>query len=251
VHIASGIGIARLLRGILFGSLLIFGCERAFAGQLPTVACAADGQMGPIVSPKHIGHVPPVPLSVAGDLAYYASSDLGVFAPRGWHCFGLYGSRGSQIIVTPEPHDADDLLRSGSDLKGPAVQLSYIYGGTSGRFEVAKIAARLFPIATAYVRQVIEEGVLPEEEFSSEPYPNDVLARRSETEVELKTPADSICIGTHSRLAKGNDPIIGVVLVFPKRDMDMVQLDVRLPPELARLAPAIVEVVEYRKNPPP
>jgi hypothetical protein len=35
-----------------------------------------------------------VSAGVAGRFAYYASEDLGVVAPRGWYCAGLYGSIG-------------------------------------------------------------------------------------------------------------------------------------------------------------
>ena len=48
--------------------------------------------------------------AAAAQLAYYASRDLGVLAPRGWHCLGLEGSNGSVLIVTPEPHGAADLM---------------------------------------------------------------------------------------------------------------------------------------------
>ncbi len=221
------------------------------SAQVSVVGCRADGQMGPTDPPKHIEGVPPVPPSAASELAFYASAQLGVLAPRGWHCFGLYGSSGVQIIVTPEPHNADDLLSSSSGLTGPAVQLSYIYGGTSGRYAVAKIAARLFPAAAAYVEQVIDEGILSKEEFPSGVYPGDILVRRNDTEVEYQTPANNDGIGTHSRLVKNAMSIDGVALLFPKRDIDLVKIDIRVPPHMRHLVPIVVTAVERRKGEAP
>ncbi len=91
--------------------------------------------------------MPKVPAAAVDRLGYYASVHLGVVAPRGWHCFGLYGSSGSTLLVTPEPYGFDDFLRANTGLAGPAVVLRLTYGGTSGRFDVAMVAARLFPVA--------------------------------------------------------------------------------------------------------
>src|SRR5689334_17256314 len=65
----------------------------------------------PVPAPDVLSEVPVVPEIVAGDLAHYvAASGPGVLAPRGWHCLGLHGSNGNQLVVTPEVHDARDLL---------------------------------------------------------------------------------------------------------------------------------------------
>ncbi len=40
------------------------------------------------------------PREVAQKLAYFKTTHIGVLAPRGWHCFGTYGSGGESIIVT-------------------------------------------------------------------------------------------------------------------------------------------------------
>ena len=42
--------------------------------------------------------------------------------------------------------------------RDPAIQLSYSIGDTSGRFEVARIVARVFPKYQGYVQHVIAEG---------------------------------------------------------------------------------------------
>lgn len=211
---------------------------------VPFVGCAADGQMGPVAAPNLRHSTPTVPASVAPQLAYYASTHLGVLAPRGWHCFALYGSSGSTLVVTPEPHDATDLFRSETKLTGPAIELSRILGGTSGRFEVAKISARLFPIAKSFVQQVIDEGIIPKGQFPSGPYPDDTLDRRSDTEVEFVTPADSEGLGTHNRISKNGQAIRGVAILLPEDDMDLVMLSVRLPSKMQNLASTILRAAE-------
>jgi hypothetical protein len=52
--------------------------------------------------PKHMRAL--VPKDMAISLAYYShheSSGSGVLAPRGWDCFGTYGSGGSTLYVVP------------------------------------------------------------------------------------------------------------------------------------------------------
>ena len=208
------------------------------SGRVPFVGCASDGQIGPQPAPTN-GRTPAVPPSLAGRLAYYSSGSLGVLAPRGWHCFGLYGSNGSLLIVTPERHDAADLLTPSSTLAGAAIQLSLSSGETSRRFEVAEVAARLFPAKKEFVARVIGEGIEPASAFPEGPYPGDILHRRSDTEVEFETPAESEGMGTRSRLVKNGDPIRGLAIVT--NENDLVLLDVRVERGLRRLAPTIIE----------
>jgi hypothetical protein len=148
-------------------------------------------------------------------------------------------------LVTPERHAADDLLHQGTKLTGPTVELSRIEGGTSGRFAVAKIAARIFPAAKAFVQQVIDEGIIPKEEFISGPYPDDRLVRRSDTEVEFATPGGREGMGTGGKLTKNDQLISGVAILLPSEDMGLVMLRVRLPPEMRSLSPTIVMTVEH------
>jgi hypothetical protein len=58
---------------------------------VPFVGCPMDGQQGPIEAPVRPLDIPPVSDGVAGRLAYYASGNIGVLAPRGWSCLGLLG----------------------------------------------------------------------------------------------------------------------------------------------------------------
>ncbi|HTW65476.1 MAG TPA: hypothetical protein VME17_12695 [Bryobacteraceae bacterium] len=88
--------------------------------------------------------------SAAKRLTYYeAAVNTGVLAPRGWYCFGTYGSAGEDLTVSPAP-----INRDGTN--GPIVQVDNIDGNTSGRFEVAEVIARVFPGQKAFVQTVIE-----------------------------------------------------------------------------------------------
>jgi len=56
--------------------------------------------------------------------AYKAVSAVGVLAPRGWHCFGTYGSGGETLLVSAEPIDNFSRLSWPKGLPGSPVQLS-------------------------------------------------------------------------------------------------------------------------------
>jgi hypothetical protein len=178
-------------------------------------------------------------------LAYYRANRLAVLAPRGWHCFGLYGSNGAIVIVTPERHDAKDLLQYPTvPLKGPAIQLSFSDGETSGRFAVAETAARLFPNLKEYVLQIIAEGIRPATDFPFGPYPTDVLNRKNDFEVEFETPGHHEGMGTHSRLAQNGDPIRGIAEFSPSDDSGMYLLVTRLPSSLDSLSPSVTTLLK-------
>jgi len=211
---------------------------------VPFVGCASDGQTGPEPAPKTPAHMPAVTGPEAGKLAYYESSALGVLAPRGWRCFGLYGSNGSILIVTPEAHE-DDLFEPGPGLKGPAVQLSVSASDTSGRFEVADVAARLFPSRKAYVEGVIAEGIEPRSRFHFRPFPTDTIRRYGEDAVEFETPANTVGMGTKSRLVPNGDPIRGLAMMTSKNDL--VLLAVRVPTDQRDLATTIMGSVRQAK----
>jgi hypothetical protein len=226
---------------------------------VPFVGCLSDGQLGPQAAPAAPKTAPSARPSVAARLAYYSASDgdetFGALAPRGWHCFGLYGSNGTTLIVTPEPHSATDLLQPNAPgLTGPAVQLSVSEGGTSGRFEVAAIAARVFPAQAAYVRQVARDQIAvdktfdPAREFPKGPYRADRIVRLSPLLIEFETPAHKEGLGTHSRLLQSGEPINGFAEMDDVGDHDLVILTVRLPPESRDLTPAILKAAERQEG---
>ncbi len=209
----------------------------------PFVGCPSDGQVGPIDAPTESANpIPKLPAPVAARLAYYVSQSSSVLAPRGWHCFGTYGSGGANLIVTPEPHGSDDFLKKSVKIKGPAVDTSSILGGTSGRFAVAAIAARLFPTYNSFVKGVIAEGIEPESDFPVGPYPDDIMIRVGASQVKLTTPAHSTGMGTRGYLIASDLPIHGIINISPLSDVangGIALIRVRLPTDLADLIPAI------------
>jgi hypothetical protein len=213
--------------------------------KVPFVGCASDGQTGPQPAPKKPTSMPRVTGSEASKLAYYESSALGVLAPRGWHCFGLYGSSGSILIVTPEKHE-EDLFKPGPGLRGPAVQLSVSFGDTSGRFEAAEVAARLFPSRKKYVEGVMSEGVEPRSSFHFGPFPTDTIRRYGDNGVEFETPANTVGMGTKSRLVPNGDRIRGRAEMTSQNDL--VLLVVRVSNDQDDLATTILGSVRRAKN---
>jgi len=83
---------------------------------------------------------------------------------------------------------------------GPVIQISVVDGGTSGRFQVAKGIARVFPDRRQFVRKVVAEGIEQVSSFPAGPYPQDKMTYRSNSVVEFETPTSTAGLGTASRL---------------------------------------------------
>jgi hypothetical protein len=213
--------------------------------RVPFVGCRADGQLGPVDAPNGKTMVLPIATEAARRLAFYKSDEgYGVLAPRGWYCFATYGSSGNTLYVSPKQIVSADLFSdSWNGFAGPAIELASEYGGTSGRFGVARTIARVFPAHRAFVPKVIEEGIEPASEFPFGPYPKDKLTYRSQEIVEYQTPANTEGLGTNSMLRKNAIPISGVAILVGQTP-DLLHLSERLSPELADLAPIIVRQVE-------
>jgi hypothetical protein len=214
--------------------------------RVPFVGCASDGQVGPTAAPRDNGTAPILSRFEAKALAYYTTDDIGVLAPRGWHCLGLAGSNGSTLIVTPESRGSDGLHKPKTPLTGPAVQITLSNGGTSGRFEVAQVAARLFPNQSAFVQRVVAEGTMPRSEFPVGPYPHDIVRRMSERTVEFETPPGQQGMGTSSRLGAGDNPIAGLAIMPVDQDNSLVLVDVRLPSDSKQLTDSILAETKKR-----
>ena len=122
-------------------------------------------------------------LKPGGGCGSSCSDSQGVLAPKGWHCFETEGANGSTIVVTRQPIGKDDWITSrwNTYFKGPLVEVSTAYAGTSGRFEVAAICARVFPAQKAYVQYVIHENIRPASDFPFGAYAADKLTRRNAT----------------------------------------------------------------------
>jgi hypothetical protein len=211
---------------------------------VPFVGCASDGQSGPVPAPEGTSKVVPISAEVARRLAYYESeAGFGVLGPRGWHCFGTYGSSGDALYVSPRAINPDTLFSGNWDgLAGSVILLSRKNGGSSGRYAVAEIIARIFPAHRAFVRDVIAEGGEPASTFALGPYPNDELLYRSNEAVEYKTPPYDYGLGTQG-LKPNGDSISGVAILSGV-DTDLVTLSVRLSSEQPALITSIVQQVE-------
>ncbi len=213
--------------------------------QVPFVGCASDGQVGPQAAPTGKIKAVAIPAAAAERLAYYkAEYGPGVLAPRGWHCFSTYGSNGGSLFISPDPIDSKALFSNDwKGFPGQAIQISYVSGGTSGRFEVAQVIARVFPAYKKFVQNVIAEGIEPASDFPFGPYANDKLTYRGKNIVEFETPASTEGLGTDSRLLPNTSPIDGVAIITGV-DTDMTKLSARLSAEDRDLIPIIVKQVE-------
>lgn len=220
----------------------ILSASHSYARDLPAhfVGCASDGQVGPRRAPRS-GAVPLVPAALASQVAYYASAGgPGVLAPMGWHCFGLYGSSGSTLLVTPETHSAKELFGERRfKTHGPAVEISYEYGGTSGRWAVANAIARYFPDQRGFIGdknfQGLDVALLP-----TGPFPSDVMRSRTANSVRLVTPPDVEGMGTSGLLSPADDPVQGMVELISTSDgPDLLTSNARLPRNLTKLWPVI------------
>jgi hypothetical protein len=213
--------------------------------RVPFVGCPSDGQQGPQPAEPLGRHAttPAFPAAIAAQLAFYGANGLGALAPRGWHCVGLEGSNGTSLIVTPERHNPAEFLGNAVPLRGPAVQFSVILGGTSGRFEVARVIALAFPAQMAFARRVAAEGL--GEPLPARPYPTDRMVRLRPDTVGYTTPAGRAGLGTGSWLAPGDRPIDGLAILNPEpgaagAEIDLIKVDVRLPAAQAGLATPIL-----------
>jgi hypothetical protein len=195
--------------------------KRLVAAMVPAVGCPQDGQAGPQEAPmlpKDVRVI--IPERVASSLAYYSAGESpgsGVLGPKGWDCFGTYGSGGSTLFVMPR-RLGDPILDRFEKLKeGPAVIRRTSIGGTSGRFRVARISARIFPRARPFVERVRKEGLEDPSDYVFVPWDTDQLNRLSDFAVSYVTPVGSDGLGTALGLAPGHTPISGLVLLIQEQ----------------------------------
>ena len=217
---------------------------------VPFVGCASDGQAGPQAAPTGQSLAVQIPAALAHRLAYYKSEyGPGALAPRGWNCFSTYGSDGANLFVSPDPINTTGL--SSMDWKGftgLVIEVSEMDGGTSGRFQVAKVIARVFPAHKTFAQNVIAEGIEPASDFPFGPYPGDKLTYRGKNIVEFETPANAQGLGTNSRLQANASPIDGVAIIGGA-DTDLIQLSARVPASDSDLIPAMVGQAEKEALP--
>jgi len=214
--------------------------HKAAAMRVPFVGCRSDGQVGPRRAPK-ARNTPVLPSDVAKQLAYYAASDgPGVLAPRSWYCFGVYGSNGSGLVVTPKKLIPAAFFKQPQfRTKDYGVELAYDYGGTSGRWAVAEAIARYFPRHRDFIQhnfQGLEIGPLP-----SGPYPDDRFTQRTDKLVQYITPPMTKGAGTTWVLAPSAQPVQGLAMLVNESDgPDLYRVNVRLPHAYSSLATVIL-----------
>jgi hypothetical protein len=219
---------------------------------VPYVGCPGDGQTGPYLTAK--GSPRPVNLSpeIAKKLAWYEykgdAGQIGTLGPRGWNCFVTIGSNGETLYVAPESLDSAKLLehKNWKGFTGPVIQLSGSDGDTSGRFEVARTVARVFPAYRHYARKVIAEGFGPASDYPFGPFPSDHLRYKGKKLVEFTTPGYHKGLGTMSWLLPSDQPIIGFALLTIGSDIDteLLQLSLRLPHSLSFLSESLIQQAE-------
>lgn len=232
---------------LLFSVLSVTACLCATEplASVPFVGCRADGQAGPLDPPRGSPKQLAIPASLTAQLAYYqAAQGPGILGPRGWFCFATYGSGGGSLFLTPTLHKDEFFFSDrGPHLSGPAIQYIALEGGTSGRFGVALIAARVFPKYLEFVKKVMAEDVEPKSDFHFGPFPTDRLSYKSDHLLEFTTQSNSVGLGTQSWLAKGPGDITGFAWIGGE-DTDVLQLDMRLPAALSPLGSIIIRQAE-------
>ncbi len=219
---------------------------------VPYIGCPGDGQTGPYVAAKGSPKPVSLPSAMADQLAWYEyngdAGHFGTLGPRGWNCFVTIGSNGWTLYIAPEMLDSTKLLehKDWRGFNGPAIQLSVSDGGTSGRFEVAKVVARVFPAHRDYARKIIAEGFGPASDYPFGPFPSDHLTYKGRNLVEFITPAHRNGLGTMSLLLPSDQPITGFALlsIGPGIDTELLHLSFRLPPSLSQLGAPLIQQAE-------
>jgi hypothetical protein len=214
------------------------------------VGCPSDGQLGPELSPVGKPKLVHIPTETAKRLAFYQSErGPGVLAPRGWHCFGTYGSNGEGLYVSPSPISGKDLLSLRMrSFEGPIVQIAFEYGDTSGRWGVAETIARVFPAHRKFAMTVQQESPADGNSIVFGAYPADKLTYKSDSWVEYETPAMSDGLGTSAfRIQKSELPILGTAMLLGPVP-NLLDLAVRLDPHDADLIPTIIGYTELTRN---
>ena len=180
--------------------------------------------------------------TAARELAFYREFEgVGVLAPRGWHCLGVYGSSGNDLLVSPDPIRP---ARVGN-FSGPAIAVSRRRDENSGRYDVAELIARIFPVFRDYLTRKSVEADLSLQYSTFAPYPKDRLTYLSDSVVEYNTPAGTAGLGTHSEWLRANgSPIQGVAILTMGDISETLVLSVRLPAGLAGLTPEVVRQFE-------
>lgn len=216
---------------------------------VPSVGCAAEGMFGHVDAPRRPPHARVTAPDQAAKLAYYSGDGgMHVLAPRGWHCIEIYGSNGSDLLVTPPKLNEDSagrILQSGS-LSGPAVVLTFSLGFTSGRDEVSLVAGHAFPWYRRLVYEPADNYGTPRPKILG-PFSTDRMHYLSRKAVEFTTPAGHKGLGTLlSAMRPEAGAISGAHILVLDRGTccDLFSLSIRMPEDDPALAAVIVRQAE-------
>jgi hypothetical protein len=213
---------------------------------VPRVGCPSDGQRGPQLASKGGIEWVWADKLVADLLAYYGEHRFGVLAPKGWHCVALLGSNGAMILVTPRVIRGPDFFsHDWRGISGDGITFMIRSGETSGRFDVARISARIFPSARSFVDSVIHEGLEPASHFTFAPFPRDKLVHNDVWSVEYETPPHAKGLGTQAWLLPNGAPIRSAA-VLQDSPPNLYLVNIRLPNKDQYLIGTIVE--EFRMD---
>jgi hypothetical protein len=233
--------------------LLFCSIPAAEAASVPFIGCKSDGQTGPLEVPKGKPKIVDLRASGASEFAWYEGPGQGVLGPRGWSCAFVYGSSGSALLVRPEPFPDGGIIdhfEPGSS--GFAVEIDVRDGTSSGRFIVANLISRAFPLFRNFAKEVRDlepdlNIVLP-----AGPFAKDKLTYRSSRMVEFETPARREGLGTEfSFLRPSSTSIRGVAILIGdgvQNTPSALVVTTRLPASLRRLAPSIVREAEQEST---
>lgn len=214
---------------------------------VPFVGCKADGQAGPVDAPQIPKHRVELDVKVAQRLGMYeAEVGPSVVGPSGWSCLALYGSGGATLYVTPEPLD-DVFTTKWAGILGPGIAASSIEGGTSGRFTVAQVVARVFPNEKSFALGVIKGYDLPAKDYPFGPFPSDRLKYLNDHTVEYETSPRSEGLGTLVGRFLPNENVIRGVTILEKPGFDLRHLTVRLPQSLNDLTTIVIQQFEKQE----
>ncbi len=201
------------------------------SAEVPVVGCPVSGMADDVAPPR----TPPstrvlVPQGAAASLAYFTTREdasRGVLGPRSWSCHGQSGSDGDVLYVVPGDAVLD---QENGGYKGPMVRRRVAEGSTSGRFEVARVAGRIFPQARRFAEGVRSEGMDEPGTYAFTSWPSDRVERLDDGVAAYATPGGAQGTGRQGKPPYGPDETTGVVVFETSSEGDpyLLQLDVRL-----------------------
>jgi hypothetical protein len=225
------------------GSIAVLPATAPMQSRAPNINCVGNDQVDSSQMQKGASVPIPVEQSIADQMAYYkAEHGSGILAPKGWYCRAWNGSNGSFLAVTPKPIPPPYFPLP--TIGGPAVTIATWDGESSGRVRVAVVASQLFSVAgSEFVTRVRQEHLIADSAFDPESYPADQLQYLSDRFVEYTTPANHSGLGTDGMLDMSNLPIRGLTILNLIDDANsLIEVRVRLPPNLSSLTEAILTV---------